>query len=116
MIRLVTFDALFTLITLRQPVYVQYSEAFSPYLGTLPPDEIARSFKLGVLFLPRFPSSRGGAQTMVRQPSGNCKQRGRHTVRARRRGGVRSFPERRWARAQTRGRSRDILVRSCRAS
>jgi hypothetical protein len=52
MIRFVTFDALFTLITLRKPIYVQYSEAFSPYLGTLPPDEIARSFKLGVLFLP----------------------------------------------------------------
>jgi hypothetical protein len=54
MIRLVTFDALFTLITLRKPIHVQYSEAFSPYLGTLPPDAIARSFKLGVHFLPRF--------------------------------------------------------------
>jgi hypothetical protein len=49
MIRFVTFDALYTLITPRKPIYVQYSEAFSPYLGPLPPDVIARSFKLGVL-------------------------------------------------------------------
>jgi hypothetical protein len=49
MIRFVTFDALYTLITPRKPIYVQYSEAFSPYLGPLPPDAIARSFKLGVL-------------------------------------------------------------------
>jgi hypothetical protein len=27
----------------------KYAEAFSPYLGTLPPDAIARSLKLGVL-------------------------------------------------------------------
>jgi hypothetical protein len=51
MIRFVTFDALYTLITPRKPIYVQYSEVFSPYLGTLPPDAISRSFKLGVLFL-----------------------------------------------------------------
>ena len=48
MIRLVTFDALHTLITPRKPIHVQYAEVFSPYLGALPPDAIARSFKLGV--------------------------------------------------------------------
>ena len=50
MIRFVTFDALQTLITPRKPIHVQYSEVFRPYLGTLPPDAISRSFKLGVLF------------------------------------------------------------------
>jgi len=54
MIRLVTFDALHTLITPRKPIRVQYSEVFSPYLGTIPPDAIARSFKLGVLFFYTF--------------------------------------------------------------
>ena len=54
MIRLVTFDALHTLITPRKPIHLQYSEVFSPYLGTLPPDAIARSFKLGVLFFYTF--------------------------------------------------------------
>lgn len=49
MIRLVTFDALHTLITPRKPIHVQYSEVFSPYLGMLPPDAIARSLKLGML-------------------------------------------------------------------
>jgi hypothetical protein len=49
MIRFVTFDALHTLITPRKPIHVQYSEVFSPYLGALPPDAIARSLKLGVL-------------------------------------------------------------------
>lgn len=50
MIRLVTFDALHTLITPRKPIHAQYAEVFSPYLGTLPPDAIARSFKLGAPF------------------------------------------------------------------
>jgi hypothetical protein len=51
MIRFVTFDALHTLITPRKPIHVQYAEVFSPYFGTLPPDAIARSFKLGVPLL-----------------------------------------------------------------
>jgi hypothetical protein len=54
MIRFVTFDALHTLITPRKPIHVQYSEVFSPYLGALPPDAIARSLKLGVLFFCDF--------------------------------------------------------------
>jgi hypothetical protein len=49
MIRLVTFDALHTLITPRKPIHVQYAEEFRPYLGRLPPKAIARSFKPGVL-------------------------------------------------------------------
>jgi hypothetical protein len=65
MIRLVTFDALHTLITPRKPIHVQYAEVFSPYLGTLPPDAIARSFKLGVLFSTIFYIARGKTQEVV---------------------------------------------------
>ncbi|KAL1755665.1 HAD-like domain-containing protein [Schizophyllum commune] len=44
-IRLVTFDALHTLITPRAPIHVQYSNTFAPYLGVLDPDALKRSFK-----------------------------------------------------------------------
>ncbi|OBZ67256.1 Haloacid dehalogenase-like hydrolase domain-containing protein 3 [Grifola frondosa] len=44
-IRLVTFDALHTLLAPRLPIYVQYSQTFQPYLGTLNPDTLKRSFK-----------------------------------------------------------------------
>ncbi|KAK2463209.1 hypothetical protein APHAL10511_004864 [Amanita phalloides] len=44
-IRLVTFDALHTIITPRHPINVQYSVAFEPYLGILKPEAINRSFK-----------------------------------------------------------------------
>lgn len=47
MIRLVTFDALHTIITLRYPIYVQYSQVFEPYLGSLPPESIKQSFNVG---------------------------------------------------------------------
>ena len=46
-LRLVTFDALHTIITPRLPIHVQYSQTFSPYLGNLNPDSIKRSFKVG---------------------------------------------------------------------
>ena len=46
-IRLVTFDALHTIITPRLPIYVQYSQTFEPYLGVLDPDALKRSFKTG---------------------------------------------------------------------
>lgn len=46
-IRLVTFDALHTLVTPRLPVYVQYSQIFEPYLGTIDPDALKQSFKSG---------------------------------------------------------------------
>src|SRR5437899_12520419 len=98
MIRLVTFDALHTLITPRKPIHVQYSEVFSSYLGTLPPDAIARSFKLGVLFSYTFHIATRKAQTNSRQRFANCRSRDRRTVQARRRGGARSFPGRPWAR------------------
>jgi hypothetical protein len=55
-IRLVTFDALHTLITPRLPVYVQYSQIFAPYLGVLPPEAIKRGFKGGK---PAFWTSEG---------------------------------------------------------
>jgi hypothetical protein len=47
-IRLVTFDALFTLIEPRAPIYVQYSRVFEPHLGLLEPDAIKASFKTGM--------------------------------------------------------------------
>ena len=46
-IRLVTFDALHTLVAPRLPVYVQYSQTFEPYLGVLDPDALKHSFKIG---------------------------------------------------------------------
>jgi len=62
MIRFVTFDALHTLITPRKPIYVQYAEVFGPYIGTLPPDAISRSFKLALRQLQaEKPSYRAGA-------------------------------------------------------
>ncbi|KAH7888594.1 HAD-like domain-containing protein [Phlebopus sp. FC_14] len=44
-IKLVTFDALHTLLTPRRPIYVQYSEVFAPFLGVLNPDSLRQSFK-----------------------------------------------------------------------
>jgi len=44
-IRLITFDALHTIITPRQPIHVQYSQVFAPFLGVLPPESIKKSFK-----------------------------------------------------------------------
>ncbi|KAH0827966.1 HAD hydrolase subfamily IA REG-2-like protein [Lanmaoa asiatica] len=48
MIRLVTFDALHTLITPRRPIYVQYSEVFAPFLGILSPRALQHSFEAGL--------------------------------------------------------------------
>ncbi|KAF8557597.1 HAD hydrolase subfamily IA REG-2-like protein [Imleria badia] len=44
-IKLVTFDALHTLVTPRRPIYVQYSEVFAPFLGVLCPNALQRSFR-----------------------------------------------------------------------
>ena len=46
-IRLVTFDALHTLVTPRLPVYVQYAQTFEPYLGALDPAALKSAFKSG---------------------------------------------------------------------
>ena len=46
-IRLVTFDALYTIIVPRLPIHVQYSQVFEPYLGAIPPGRIRKSFKTG---------------------------------------------------------------------
>lgn len=46
-IRLVTFDALYTIITPRLPVHVQYSQTFAPYIGVLDPEALRRSFRVG---------------------------------------------------------------------
>lgn len=46
-IKLVTFDALHTLITPRLPIAVQYAQTFEPYLGPLDPGLLSSSFKRG---------------------------------------------------------------------
>ncbi|KAA1476766.1 HAD-like protein [Dentipellis sp. KUC8613] len=53
MIRLVTFDALHTLLTPRLPFYTQYAQIFEPFLGPIPPPAIKRSFKLALAELQR---------------------------------------------------------------
>ena len=50
-IRLVTFDALFTLVKPRKPIHEQYSDAFEPFLGRLDAARIKRSFKQGTVSL-----------------------------------------------------------------
>ncbi|KAI5123938.1 hypothetical protein M0805_006353 [Coniferiporia weirii] len=50
-VRLVTFDALFTLIRPRLPIHVQYAHAFEPFFGPLPPDDIKRAFKSALAHL-----------------------------------------------------------------
>ncbi|KAH7925951.1 HAD-superfamily hydrolase [Leucogyrophana mollusca] len=47
-IRLVTFDALHTLLTPRLPIYVQYAQTFAPFLGVLDPDSLKQSFKVAL--------------------------------------------------------------------
>ncbi|KAF8893955.1 HAD hydrolase subfamily IA REG-2-like protein [Infundibulicybe gibba] len=61
-IRLVTFDALYTLITPRQPIHVQYSQEFAPYLGDLDPQAIKRSFKDAFRTIQReYPAYKNGS-------------------------------------------------------
>ncbi|KAJ7178433.1 HAD hydrolase subfamily IA REG-2-like protein [Mycena crocata] len=47
-IRLVTFDVLHTLITPRYPIFHQYGLAMEPYLGTLEPRALKRSFSVAL--------------------------------------------------------------------
>ncbi|EJF65084.1 HAD hydrolase subfamily IA REG-2-like protein [Dichomitus squalens LYAD-421 SS1] len=62
-IRLVTFDALHTIITPRLPIYVQYSQTFEPYLGVLDPDALKRSFNTALKQVQHEqPVYRGGAE------------------------------------------------------
>ncbi|KAF5322153.1 hypothetical protein D9619_001896 [Psilocybe cf. subviscida] len=66
-IRLVTFDALHTIIKPRLPIYVQYSQAFEPYLGVLSPDAIRASFKSALRDVQKeHPSYRQGVETWWR--------------------------------------------------
>ncbi|TCD62797.1 hypothetical protein EIP91_006390 [Steccherinum ochraceum] len=61
-IRLVTFDVLHTIVTPRLPIYVQYSLVFEPYLGSLEPDVIKKSFKIALKQLQaEQPVYKGGA-------------------------------------------------------
>ncbi|KAF8070532.1 HAD-like domain-containing protein [Lyophyllum atratum] len=52
-IRLVTFDALYTLIVPRLPIHVQYSQTFEPYLGILDPASLRQSFRVAFQSLER---------------------------------------------------------------
>ncbi|KAH9894978.1 HAD hydrolase subfamily IA REG-2-like protein [Cubamyces lactineus] len=62
-IRLVTFDALHTLVTPRLPVYVQYAQTFEPYLGALDPAALKSAFKSALKQVQQeHPVYRGGAQ------------------------------------------------------
>ncbi|KAI0645440.1 HAD hydrolase subfamily IA REG-2-like protein [Trametes meyenii] len=62
-IRLVTFDALHTLVKPRLPIYVQYAQTFEPYLGSLDPNAIKTSFKTALKQVQREqPVYRGGAE------------------------------------------------------
>ncbi|KAF8967857.1 HAD-like domain-containing protein [Flammula alnicola] len=66
-IRLVTFDALHTIITPRYPIHVQYSQVFTPYLGVLPPESIKQSFKLALKAVQKeHPSYNKGAENWWR--------------------------------------------------
>ncbi|KAF8161176.1 HAD-like domain-containing protein [Crassisporium funariophilum] len=47
-IRLVTFDALHTIISPRYPIHVQYSQVFAPHVGVLPPEKMKQSFKIAL--------------------------------------------------------------------
>ena len=46
-ISLVLFDALYTIVKPRAPIFIQYAAAFEPHLGKLSPDAIKYSFKTG---------------------------------------------------------------------
>jgi hypothetical protein len=57
-IRLVSFDALHTILAPRLPIDVQYSQTFAPFLGVLEPDSLKISFKTGMYLLCAYESSR----------------------------------------------------------
>jgi len=46
-ISLVLFDALYTIVKPRAPIFIQYATVFEPHLGKLNPDAIKCSFKTG---------------------------------------------------------------------
>ncbi|KAH9485461.1 Haloacid dehalogenase-like hydrolase domain-containing protein 3 [Psilocybe cubensis] len=48
LVKLVTFDALHTIITPRLPIHEQYSRVFSPYVGDLDPTKIKQSFRVAL--------------------------------------------------------------------
>jgi hypothetical protein len=55
-VKLVSFDALHTLVKPRLPISAQYADTFAPFLGELSPVLIKRSFKTGILtfLIPRW--------------------------------------------------------------
>ncbi|PPQ63497.1 hypothetical protein CVT24_005154 [Panaeolus cyanescens] len=59
-IRLVAFDVLHTIITPRQPIYEQYSQIFTPYVGILPPESIKEAFKAAMRHVQREKPVYGG--------------------------------------------------------
>jgi hypothetical protein len=91
-IRLVSFDALFTILAPRLPIYVQYSQTFAPYLGELEPESLKDSFKIG-LYSNACNLARCQKLTRVWKRWNNCKLTNQHTdvMMAHRGGGLRSL-------------------------
>jgi hypothetical protein len=55
-IKIVFFDALHTIVKLRQPIHIQYQEVFAPYFST-DPSKIKASFKKGISLVARYDGS-----------------------------------------------------------
>jgi len=47
-IKLVLFDALYTIVKPRAPIHVQYAQVFKPYLGTVDPMRVKTAFKIAL--------------------------------------------------------------------
>jgi hypothetical protein len=55
-VKLVLFDALYTIVKPRAPIHVQYAQVFEPYLGTVDPTKVKTAFKIGARISHRRPS------------------------------------------------------------
>lgn len=46
-VKLILFDALYTIVKPRAPIHIQYAQVFEPYLGTVDPMRVKAAFKVG---------------------------------------------------------------------
>ena len=46
-VKLVLFDALYTIVKPRAPIHVQYTQVFEPYLGKVDPMRVKDAFNIG---------------------------------------------------------------------
>jgi len=51
-VKLVLFDALYTIVKPRVPIHVQYAQVFEPYLGKVDPMRVKAAFKIGTHMRP----------------------------------------------------------------